>query len=418
MENTTFNTNNTHRSNKTIGIVLLSIIFSFIAGAGGSILINYAKGSSVLNALVSNTNSTVVSNIPVQVVEESSATQDVAANTSPSIVSIVISKELEERRGRLGDGFFNDPFFDQFFDVPSIPDNSQNNSDDGGSNTIEVGAGSGFIISEDGMIVTNRHVVSDTNASYTVVFADGKIYDATVLARDQLNDLALIKIDATGLQPLELGDSSKLAIGQTVIAIGNTLGEYQNTVTRGIISGLSRTLGGEYSGLIQTDAAINQGNSGGPLLNLEGQVIGINTAVDRSGEGIGFAIPINEAKVAIESYNVSGRIVRPALGIRYVPITPEVAQANNLKYEYGAYIRGIDNQFGVIPGSAADKAGLKEGNIILEVDGKKIDKNHTLPSLIQGHKVGDQIKVKVYRNEKEEDIQITLEELPQSSQNQ
>jgi serine protease Do len=325
-------------------------------------------------------------------------------------VNIIITKnatDVEQRRS-FPFGFFGTPFEEDGLEEPDTTDETP----------VQIGAGSGFVVSSDGMILTNRHVVGEENATYTVVFQDGKEYPATVLARDTLTDLAVLKIDATNIKALELGNSDDLKQGQSVIAIGNTLGEYQNTVTKGIVSGLSRSLGGEYTGLIQTDAAINQGNSGGPLLNSAGQVVGINTAVDRAGEGIGFAIPINEAKIVIESVKKDGKIVRPALGVRYIQITPALAKANDLKYEYGAYIRGEGLSSGVLPGSAAEKAGLQEGDIILEVNGMQVTEAASLPSVIRTKSIGDIVRVKYARGSDEKEIDVTLTELPATEEDE
>jgi S1-C subfamily serine protease len=398
-----------HQQPKALGMLLV-LLFGFVSGAVGGGITGYVAASMQQQPQpeqqAQNTTTT-------HTVVEESETTEVVEKAKPSVVSIVISKELQKQQ-QSGNQFSGNPFFDQFFGQQAQPE-SETEDSEGATETVEICSGTGFVISEDGLILTNRHVICEENADYTVIFDDGTTHDAKVLARDQLTDLAILKIEATGLTPIPLADSSTVVQGQTVIAIGNTLGEYSNTVTKGIVSGLSRDIGGNYTGLIQTDAAINEGNSGGPLLNISGEVIGINTAVDRSGEGIGFAIPINEAKVAIDSVKEFGHIVRPALGVRYVPIDAAVAEANSLPYEYGAYIRSdLQNQFGVIPGSAADKAGLEEGDIILEIDGAKIDADNTLPEIIKSHVIGDVITVRVYHDGEEKDVQITLEELPQT----
>lgn len=394
-----------HRATLLLATFAVAIAGGVIGGGAIAYIMDAQDASDTENTIIAGANADTIS------VQEESATSGVVEKTKTSVVSIVITKELEQNPFPA-----NDPFFDQFFMPQQTVPNENEQQGNRESQKIEVGEGSGFIITADGLIVTNRHVVSDEDAEYTVVFDDGTKYDAQVLARDTFNDLAILKIDAQNLTPLALGDSDSLSQGQTVIAIGNTLGQYRNTVTKGIVSGLARDLGGDYSGLIQTDAAINQGNSGGPLLNLEGQVVGINTAVDRSagGENIGFAIPINEAKASIESVKQNGRIVRPALGVRYIQINKEIAAANNLAYEYGAYVRGASaNEFGVIPGSAADKAGIIEGDIILEVDEVRVDTDHTLASLIKNHNIGDTIKLKVFHKGEEKEMEAILSELPQ-----
>ena len=283
------------------------------------------------------------------------------------------------------------------------------------------GAGTGFIITSDGLILTNKHVVSDQSAAYTVVTMDGKVYDAKVQSLDPIYDLAVIKIEARNLPVVELGNSDELKVGQWVVAVGNALGQFSNTVTAGVISAKGRQIsaatdnGGNsetLSNLLQTDAAINPGNSGGPLVNLAGQVIGIDTAVASGAQGIGFAIPINSAKTAIDSIKQTGRIVRPYLGVRYVEITPDVAKASSLTVDYGALIQrgsGLISQ-AVVSSSPADKAGLVENDIILEVNGVKIDQNNSLLSLIQQYKIGDVVTLKVLSKGDTKDVKVTLEE--------
>jgi serine protease Do len=223
------------------------------------------------------------------------------------------------------------------------------------------------------------------------------------------------------LPVVELGDSDELKVGQWVVAVGNALGQFQNTVTAGIVSAKGRQIQASdsdgtstetLSNLLQTDTAINSGNSGGPLVNLKGQVIGINTAVASGAQGIGFAIPINEAKSAIESIKKTGKIVRPYLGVRYQTVTPEIAKANNLSVDYGAIVlRGTGlTAFAVVPGSPADKAGIIENDIILEVNGDKIDADHSLVSLIQQYQVGDEVELKVLSKAKEKTVKVNLEE--------
>jgi len=280
--------------------------------------------------------------------------------------------------------------------------------------------GTGFIINEDGLVVTNKHVVG--NAKKLTVFTnDGKEYSAEVKAIDPLNDVAFIKLEkAQGLPVAELGNSNDLRVGEPVIAIGNALGQYQNTVTTGIISAIGRALpvgdseGGMSSilhNVLQTDAAINPGNSGGPLVNIRGQVIGINTAIDQGGQNIGFAIPVNVAKTALLSLEKHGRIIRPVMGISYVPITKELASKNNLPVTEGALIySGSAGQPAVRDGMPASKAGLKEKDIITKVDGKKIDARNSLFSIIQEYAVGDMIELTVIRDKKELKIKLTLVE--------
>lgn len=281
--------------------------------------------------------------------------------------------------------------------------------------------GTGFIVSEDGMILTNKHVVFDEEAEYTVFTNDGRRFSAKVLARDPIQDLAIIKIEQENLQPfsvMKLGDSDKLESGQTVIAIGNALGEFRNTVSVGVISGLGRKItasGGSFveilEDIIQTDAAINKGNSGGPLLNLRGEVIGINTAMAVNAQSIGFAIPINKAKKDIEQVKTIGKIVYPFLGIRYILVNEKVKQEYGLSTDYGALI--VDGEPGnsaIWPDSPAEKAGLQEGDIVLGFDDEKITFENSLAKIIMRYNPGDEVVLKVLRDEQEFYIDIVLDE--------
>ncbi len=287
-----------------------------------------------------------------------------------------------------------------------------------GTKKQEVGGGTGFAVSEDGLILTNKHVVSDKKAEYTVLTNDGKKYPAKVLDLDPFLDIAVIKVNGVKFKPVVLGDSDKLKLGQTVIAIGNALGEFRNTVSVGVVSGLSRNIvassvGYEkevIQGVIQTDAAINPGNSGGPLLNLKGEVIGINTAIVSGAQNIGFAIPINQAKRVINSIKTSGKIKVPYLGVRYIMLTEEIAKNQNLPVNYGALLRGSEEGPAVIPNSPAYKAGLMAEDIILEVNGEKIDSNNPLSLVIQKYNINQTIKLKVKRGDKELIVNVTLEE--------
>jgi len=282
----------------------------------------------------------------------------------------------------------------------------------------KVGSGTGFIISSDGMILTNKHVVLDKQAEYAVLTNNGESFPAKVLARDPVKDLAVIKIEnGNKLKPLKLGNSDNLQIGQTVIAIGNALGEFQNTVSVGVVSGLKRTVTASGSGitevlenLIQSDAAINKGNSGGPLLNLKGEVIGVNVAMSQGAENIGFAIPINEAKKDIEQVKTLGKIIYPFLGVRYVLITRDLKEQNNLPVDYGALIVHGDapDEPAIIPDSAAEKAELQEGDIILEFNYERITLENSLAKIIQKYQPGDKVILKILRKGKKKNVTVIL----------
>lgn len=339
-------------------------------------------------------------------------------SASPAVVSIIISKDVPIIKQCPYNPFSDLPEeFRQFFGDGSTQFYT---SCQKGTQKQEIGGGSGFIVTSDGLIVTNKHVVSDAEASYTVFTNDGKKYDAKVLAKHPNLDLAIVKIDASGLKTVKLGNSGGLKLGQTTIAIGNALGEFRNTVSTGVISGLSRSVtayGGtqgseQLNDLIQTDAAINSGNSGGPLLNLKGEVIGINVAMVSGAQSIGFAVPIDQVKKSIESVKASGKISVPFLGVRYFVINEEVVKKEKLSVDYGVLIRGGQDGPAVVKNSPAEKAGLKAEDIILEFNGEKINQDNSLGALIQEYSVGEKITLKILRDKKELSIEITLSEKP------
>ena len=370
-----------------IGLIVLSFV---MGGLGSLATLSLANSNPTLRHRLSNlspSSNTSVSKQEKIVIEESSAIIDTVKNVSPSVVSIVTTRNVRDFLGNVFE---------------------------------EKGGGTGFIITNDGYILTNKHVVDDERAEYTVITADGKDYSAKVVDRDPVMDLAVVKIEASGLTAVELGNSDDLQIGQWVVAIGNALAEFQNSVTVGVVSAKDRqiTAGGaggteRLEGLIQTDAAINPGNSGGPLVNLKGQVVAITTAKVQSSDAqnIGFAIPINVAKTAIDSVLATGKIVRPMLGIRYLPITKEVARLEKLPVDHGALL--IHGQplgdLAVVPDSPAAKAGLKEGDIILKVNGEEITEKQTLAHFIQQYTVGSEIKLTYLRDGQETEISVTLE---------
>ena len=282
------------------------------------------------------------------------------------------------------------------------------------------GSGTGFLISSDGLILTNKHVVSagkEKTAEYRIILnfdpsgfgQASKQYYAQLIGKDPLKDLAVLKIFDKDLPYVKLSNSDNLQVGTTVIAIGNALGRYQNSATKGIVSGLARSIvASDHAGnaealdnVIQTDAEINLGNSGGPLINLAGEVVGINAAIDQQGSAIGFAIPINDAMPVIKSVREIGRIVRPRLGVLYLMITPELAHDMELSKDSGALIlRGEDGNAAILPDSPADKDGLAEGDIIFEINAIKIKGRNTLFSVIQKYKPRDRIGLKIQRGDK------------------
>jgi len=330
----------------------------------------------------------------VKVVTEESVTIDIVKKAGPSVVTI--AKELPADR----------PYSQ--FDIPSE-----------GAPREPQGIGSGFLIAEDGLVITNKHVVSDGEGQYYVITNADKKYTVQKVYRDPLNDVAFLQItpseNAGGkLKPLELGDSSRLEVGQHAIAIGTALGEFRNTVTTGVISGLGRgiTAGSPYEGaverldnVIQTDAAINPGNSGGPLLNSAGQVVGVNTAVSSDGQNIGFAIPINAIKDSLNNFNQTGKFERAYLGVSYRMITRDTAVMNDLPE--GAYVQQI------VPGSPAEKAELQRGDIITKIDGQAVTDKSQLSSFIAKKKIGDTLTITLFREDKTAEVKATLEAAPE-----
>lgn len=296
--------------------------------------------------------------------------------------------------------------------------------------TEQQSAGTGIIIDKSGLIVTNRHVAPSGSTKVSVTLSDGtKFDDVEVVGRTAASDpldVAFLRIKDTkgkDLTPAKLGDSSKVKVGESVVAIGNALGQFQTTVTSGIISGHGRSvLAGDESGgsvetlqnLFQTDTAINQGNSGGPLVNLDGEVIGINTAIAGGAQNIGFAIPINDVKGVINSVLTKGKLERPYLGVVYVPVTADVVKRYQLSTSQGAYILTAEaaGQETVVKDGPAAKAGIKEGDIITKVDTEEIDESHSLTALLGKHAVGDKVKLDIVRNGKHQTIEITLGAAP------
>lgn len=337
---------------------------------------------------------------------------DMVATVNPAVVSIVATKDVPVYE-RVYEEY--NPFGGIFGGRLSVPRLRES-----GTEEREVGGGSGFIVSADGMIVTNRHVVSDQGANYSAMFSSGETQPVTVLARDEVLDIAILELatSSEAIWPfLPLGDSDSLRLGQRVVAIGNALAEFDNTVSAGVVSGLSRSITArdrmgaaeQLDRVIQTDAAINPGNSGGPLLNLQGEVIGVNVAASLNAQNIGFALPINVVAQVIESVQSTGEIVRPFLGVRYRPVTERMVTENDLPITYGAMVlRGQDpDQLAVVPGSPAAKAGVREGDIILAVDDLSL-KSQSLSSALRSYSVGDTIKLRVWRNGEELTLSATL----------
>lgn len=373
--------NQTPRGLPRSSTIILAIVLGALAGVGlyqlslkG--LIPFPKGLPQLTAPLQQKTQTIVS--------EENAVITAVDKASPSVVAIGATQKVIN-----------------IFDPFSIPKNQ--------SSTI----GTGFVVSEKGIIVTNKHVVSDENTKYTIITRDGKKYEVRKIYRDPVLDLAIIQVDGNDLKALELGDSSKLKVGQITIAIGNALGRFTNTVTTGVVSGLGRrvTAGDPFSGstesldnLIQTDAAINPGNSGGPLLNSAGQVVGVNVATTEGAQNIGFAIPINSVKKISDEFIDKGSVSRPFLGVQYRFIAKDVAILNDVPQ--GAYVQDV------VPGSAADKAGIKAGDIITKIDGQSVDSESKISEVISNKKIGDSLNLTIWSESKERAVTATLQELP------
>ena len=387
--------NNTNGSVfKNSAIALIAIVF--ISTSAG-----YLGGTIGASGGVKNSNTSVSVEQGRQAVEEqSNLISSLAREVGPSVVSVNVTSQ-----GLVQNGFF-------------------------GSRAVEQqSAGTGFIISDSGYVLTNRHVVPQGTSKVSLTMSDGTVLDdvsviGTTSTSDPL-DIGFLKINDTKGKKLtvaKLGDSSKAQVGDTVIAIGNALGQFQNTVTSGIVSGYGRSVqASDGSGssteslqnLFQTDAAINQGNSGGPLVNANGEVIGVNTAVAGEGaQNIGFAIPINDAKGLIKGVLASGKLQRPYLGVRYVQLTPAIAKELNIKQESGALVRGSNNASGVVAGGPADNGGLKDGDIVTKVNDQPVDETNTLSSVIGRFAVDETVTLSVIRDSKDQTLQIKLGELP------
>ena len=385
---------------------ILNTLFPEFAGTNAPA----ATGTNLQNQ--HNTNAVVIDSHEQAVV-------NAVQSAAPAVVSIIISKDLPVIEQCPGTNPFSDlpPEFQQFFNISGGNSSSQFSVPcQKGTKLQEVGGGSGFIVSPDGYIVTNKHVVSDTKAEYTVLTNDGKKYPAKVVSIHPTLDFAIIKISGNNFPTIPLGDSSTIKLGQTAIAIGNALGEFRNTVSVGVVSGLARTVTASsdtgqsetIDNVIQTDAAINPGNSGGPLLDISGNVIGINTAMVSGAQNIGFAIPINFVKNAITSVRQTGSIRIAYLGVRYLMLTPENAATFNITATSGALVKGDGTNFAVEPGSPADKAGLKEGDVITAIDGQTLDLDHSLGYVISQKNPGDTIRMNVLREGKNISLSVTL----------
>ena len=393
-------------SKAVFAIGILSLLASFaVAGLGTEWNVPGGKTSSEVSPEVQT------------IIRQDEAVIGTVSKAEPSVVSVIISQELPvmERVPDSEGEVQSDPFLRRFFTFPQYRQN--------GTQERQVGGGTAFFVDANGLLMTNKHVVADAKAKYSVLLNDGRTLQATVVALDPSNDIALMKVDGTDFVPLTMAPDDELHLGQTAIAIGNSLGEFRNTVSVGVVSGLRRSIvaGGRLSGpaekleeIIQTDAAINEGNSGGPLLDILGRVIGMNTAI-AAGQNIGFALPARELRRVLESYLEHGRIVRSYLGVRYAYYTPELKKELNVSYEYdyGVMVVAGENQNepAVVPGSPAGKAGIEEKDLILEANGQKLTQDVSLAALIQQKSPGETITLKVLHDGRLKDLNVILEEL-------
>lgn len=365
-------------------LLLASLSLGFLGGWFGA----ERRATNEENSGLSTASQKIVSS-------EGQLISQIAKTVGPSVVSIEVTSQQQQMS-----------FFGRSQDVE------------------QQSAGTGIILSESGYVITNRHVIDTATTDVSVTLSDGtRLDEVEVVGRTADNDsldIAFLKIkDTKGkkLTAAKVGDSSKVEVGEKVVAIGNALGQFQNTVTSGIISGYGRSVeAGSSDGtttetlqnLFQTDASINEGNSGGPLVNANGEVIGINTAIaGGSAENIGFAIPVNDVSGLIKSVLEKGKLERPYLGVRYVSLTDEYAYEFNLEQKRGAYIAPSGSS--IITGSPAEKAGLKEKDIITKVNGIAIDENNSLVSLLGRKAVGEEVQLTIIRDGKEQTVKVTLE---------
>ncbi len=362
------------------------------------------------NNAVNNNQTAAVGQATPSASTTSSQTAKVVEEASPSVVSIIVTEDVPVVERYFQEGPFG------------IPRPQQRQE---GTRRQQVAGGSGFFVSDDGLLVTNKHVVSNTSASYSAVTSDGETHELEVVGRDPFLDVAVLEtVDGDDYPALSFGDSDELMPGETVIAIGNALGQFQNSVSVGVVSGLSRSVvaGGpmgqseQLEQVIQTDAAVNPGNSGGPLLNLSGEVIGVNVAIAQASENISFALPSNLVQEVVSSVEEHGEIVRPFLGVRYISITEEVAEMRDLPVDRGALVIANERGEAITPGSAADEAEIQEGDILLSLGGTEITSDTDLGSIIREHDVGDTISMTILRDGERQQVEVTLQQAPESIQ--
>lgn len=373
------------RANKKVLIIASSLLLvAALLFSGSLVAIGFLMGTTLGDGGVQERQKQTI-------VSEGEVIADIAQKVGPSVVSVITEQQRTVR---------------SIYGTQSVQGQA---------------AGTGVIVDKNGYVLTNKHVVPEGTNAVKLILSDGSSYEGVeIVGRDPLNDLAILKIQdpADDITPASLGDSDTVRVGQKVVAIGNALGQFQNTVTSGIISGVGRPIeAGDGSGyveqlsnLFQTDAAINSGNSGGPLLNYDGEVIGINTAVAEDAQNVGFAIPINEAKGIIASAQKSGTVTRPFLGVQFTTITEALAQSQNLPVDIGALVSSGEGA--VVADSPAAKAGLRPGDIVIKIDEIKLDDRRTLDSVIGRYGVGDTVELTILRGDNRVVVETTLAEAP------
>ncbi len=399
-----------------VGVILTLGVLAFLSWRFESRVLSYISRRlpntvASLPASVKDGDSLLASNVYKEKINPDLSIAQVVEKANKSVVSIEVYQQVPVYENSPTAFNFND-LFSNFFLAPQVRKQI-------GTEERKVGGGSGFFVTSAGMLVSNRHVVDFQGATYKVVTSSGKKYTATLLASDPVVDVAILKVSGGSFTPLSFADSSRLELGQSVVAIGFALGQFNNSVSSGIISGLGRSVvagngmgqNEQLDSLIQTDAAINPGNSGGPLLNLRGEVVGVNVAVAQGSQNVGFALPANVVSRIVDSVKTTGSITRPYLGINYIQVTPQVKQQRNLTVDYGVLVTRSNNgeSFAVIPNSPADKAGILENDIILSIDGTKLTSDTSFINIIRQKQIGQRITMLVLRNGNQLVLSTTLE---------
>ncbi|MFN3188550.1 MAG: S1C family serine protease [Candidatus Paceibacteria bacterium] len=398
---------------RNIYIVFCSVVCTILI----IIIVGYASREQLANLVMSQMSLHVNEEMETRMVSSNfEALPEVIKNANPAVVAVVATKDVP-----IYEQYYEqyDPwggFFGGGFQIPRVRER--------GTEEREVGGGSGFFVSKEGMIVTNRHVIADESARYSIVTNNEETFEVELVAQDSVLDIAILKVVNAGPQEfpfLTFGDSNELRLGETVIVIGNALAEFRNSVSVGIVSGLARNITArgnngvieQLDQVIQTDAAINPGNSGGPMINVHGQVVGVSVATTQGANNISFALPSSMVAQVVTSVQESGVIERPYLGVRYTAITPRLKESNNLSVDYGVLVSGGETpqELAVMPGSPADKAGIVENDIIIAIDGRSLQ-DLGLSSVIRTKNIGDSITLTVIHKGEEREVVVVLEKMP------